>query len=378
MTTTDPYPGSERTGASAESDDRALVPGADDSYFEDPAHYGIEPGQPWPDDVPHGQDDLHWRYQDDPVGARRAELRIAACWILTLLCGIGLAWVYVAGGQAQIEGALLFVGFGALGVGLVLWARDLLPGHDVTASRGGLTHHSSEGERRAAVQSLGRGLEPIARRPFLAKMLGGVLTVFGLGILFPIASLGPRLNGQLLRTGWTKGMRAINEDGSPVRPGDIEVGGVLTVFPDTGIAPTKPAMAQSSTLLINIGNAPFEVRPGRESWHLGAVGSPSCIVAFSKICTHAGCPVSLYSSQYHQLVCPCHQSTFNVLQDCTPVFGPAPRNLAQLPLAVDAQGYIVSQSDYTEPVGPGYWNRPIHLDPRQQRVANQLPGGPDQ
>ena len=351
-----------RTGADQTDVPESLLPGTQE-YLEDPRHYGIEEGAPWPDDVPRGQNDTHWRYEDDPRGARVAELRIAFCWLITLLSGIGLAAVYVAGGEAQVEGAFLFAGFAGLGVGFVLWARDLLPGHDVIGSRGGLTHASDEADRRLAVQSLGRAVEPMARRPFLGKVLGGVLTVFGVSLVFPIASLGPAVDGQFARTPWRKGMRAVSEVGTPVKPSDILPNGVLTVFPDTGEPLDSQAMAQSAVLLINIGSAPFKVLPGRETWHIGSVGSTNCLVAFSKICTNAGCPVSQYDWWTHELVCPCHQSTFQVLLDCKPIFGPAPRNLPQLPLYVDPEGYIASQSGFTEPVGPGYWNRPIEINP---------------
>jgi ubiquinol-cytochrome c reductase iron-sulfur subunit len=311
----------------------------------DPRHFGIDPNDPWPDDVPRDQDDSHWRYENDPKGARRAELRIAFCWTLTLLASIGLAAVYVAGGQAQVEGACWAVAFLGLGIGFILWARDLLPGNEVTASRG---HHdvSADPDRRAVVESLTRGIGPMARRPFLFKMLGAVGAVFGLVVLFPFASLGPRPGVDLYETKWRKGTRATTVDGVPVRPGDIAVNGILTVFPD---GDTSDAL--SPTLLINVGDAPFEIPPSRVGWNIGG------LVAFSKICTHAGCPASLYNVQSHQLICPCHQSTFDVLKDCKPVFGPAPRALPQLPITVDSDGYVVSQSDYTEPVGPGFWNR---------------------
>lgn len=355
-------PAAEGPGVGWADVPESLLPGTEE-YLEDPRHYGIEHGVPWPDDVPHGQNDTHWRYEDDPRGARIAELRIAFCWMLTLLSGIGLAAVFVAGGQAQVEGAFLFAGFAGLGVGFVLWARDLLPGHDVIASRGGLTHVSDEADRRLVVQSLGRATEPVARRPFLGKMLGGVLTVFGVGLMFPIASLGPRVHGEFDRTPWRRGRRAVTETGDPVRPSDILDNGILTVFPDTGQALDSQQMAQSAVLLINVGSADFRVYPGRETWHIGSIGSRNVIVGFSKICTHAGCPVSLYNWQATELVCPCHQSTFQVLEAAKPIFGPAPRNLPQLPLELDAQGYIVSQSDFTEPVGPGYWNRPTEINP---------------
>lgn len=310
-----------------------------------PRHFGIDPDEPWPDDVPKGQDDSHWRFENDPKRARIAELKIAACWICTLLASIGLAWVYVAGGQTTVEGILWAVAFLGLGIGLIWWARDLLPSHEVTASRG---HHdvSSEGDRSAVAESFARGLEPIARRPFLFKTLGAVAGAFGLVTLFPLASLGPRPHMDLYHTKWGKGTRAVTEDGKPIKPAEIPYNGILTVFPEGHLDD-----ALSPTLLINIGNLPFEIPRQRVGWNIGG------IVAFSKICTHAGCPASLYNVISHQLVCPCHQSTFDVLLDCKPVFGPAPRSLPQLPIALDSDGYIVSQSDYDQPVGPGFWNR---------------------
>jgi ubiquinol-cytochrome c reductase iron-sulfur subunit len=312
----------------------------------DPRHFGIDPGDPWPDDVPKGQDDSHWRYENNPKGARRAEIRIAFCWTLTVLAAIGLAWVYVAGGNTPVEGALWAMAFLGLGIGFILWGRDLLPGHEVTASRG---HHDvcAEEDRNAVAESLSRGIEPMARRPFLYKMLGAVGAIFGLAAIFPLASLGPRPHDNLYNTGWGKGTRALTVDGNPIKPSDIPVNGILTVFPEGHMD-----NALSPTLLINIGDpSTFEIPPARVGWNIGG------LVAFSKICTHAGCPVALFNVASHQLVCPCHQSTFDVLEDCKPVFGPAPRALPQLAITTDSNGHVVAQHGYLEPVGPGFWNR---------------------
>lgn len=351
MTTTDE--GLTHTGADEpDRDDYGPEAGAADRI-----HFGVGSDEPWPDDVPRGQDDSRWRFQDDPRGARRAELRIAGCWALTLLAGVGLAIVYCVGGQPQAEGAMLAVGFCGLGTGLILWARDLLPGHEVTASRGHHHASSTDEERQAVVDSVMRTTEPIARRPFLGKMLGLVGGVFGLAALFPIASLGKRPHTVLYHSGWTAGARVVTEDGRPLRPGDVSANGILTVFPenlvtaDAGGPEQTPQAAQSATVLINVGTANFKVLPGRRGWNING------LVAFSKICTHAGCPVGLYESQSHQLVCPCHQSTFDVLDDCKPVFGPASRSLPQLPLAVNNDGYLIARSDYHQAVGPGFWNR---------------------
>ncbi|MHB1534741.1 MAG: Rieske 2Fe-2S domain-containing protein [Acidimicrobiales bacterium] len=340
MTTTDPSETAPPETAPPET-----APGASVPFSLNPRHFGIDPSEPWPDDVPKGQDDSHWRYEHDPKGARRAERRIAFFWSWALLAGIGLALVYVYGGQPQVEGALLALAFVGLGTGMVLWARDLLPGHEVIASRG---HHdvSADADRRAVAESLSRGIEPMARRPFLLKMLGLVGGVFGLAAVFPIASLGSRVGNTLLVTKWKAGTRVVTEDSRPLKPSDLLVNGIITAFPEGHLND-----ALSPIVLINLGNAPFKVPPHRRGWE------QSGVVAFSKICTHAGCPVSLYNVLAHQLVCPCHQSTFDVLTDCNPVFGPASRPLPQLPLGVDQRGYLIATAPFDQPVGPGFWNR---------------------
>jgi ubiquinol-cytochrome c reductase iron-sulfur subunit len=93
------------------------------------------------------------------------------------------------------------------------------------------------------------------------------------------------------------------------------------------------------------------IRPGRQGWNYGQ------FFAFSKICTHVGCPVSLYEQQTNRILCPCHQSQFNLLDSCRPTFGPATRSLPQLPIELDDEGYFVAQSDFHEPIGPGFWER---------------------
>ena len=287
----------------------------------------------------------HFRLEGRPRAIRSAERRIAACWLITALAALALAGLYIAGGQPQVEGALLFVAFVFLGLGFVVIARDLLPGSNVTGSRGALP--STEAEREAAQAAFERGEEPFVRRSFLLRMLllaGGAL---GLAALFPINSLGPRPKDTLRRTSWRKGSPLVTEDGRPVMFGDLLVDGVLTVFPE---GHTDDADAQ--TVLINLGDAPQKVPPNRKTWSVDGY------VAYSKVCTHAGCPVGLYSPDRHQLLCPCHQSTFAVLDICRPIFGPAPRPLPQLPIERDSSDFLVAQSDYTQPVGPGYWNRP--------------------
>jgi ubiquinol-cytochrome c reductase iron-sulfur subunit len=290
---------------------------------------------------------------DGPSDEARAERRVAVCFGLSVVAGLGLTLVYVLGGQPQAEGGLLFLALGFLGLGLVLWGKELLPNDPVTAPRG--SHESSSGDREGVEEAFTRDQDGIFRRTFLLKMLllaGGSL---GVAALFPIASLGPTPGRALKHTSWAKGKRLVQENGTPVRPSDVGVDNILTVFPE-GTGDDPQIQSDSQVVLINLGSAKQAVRKGRATWAVGG------LVAYSKICTHAGCPVGLYQAQgsarsAHHLLCPCHQSTFDVLDGCRPVFGPAARSLPQLPLALDDQGYLVAQSDFTEPVGPSYWNR---------------------
>jgi ubiquinol-cytochrome c reductase iron-sulfur subunit len=285
-----------------------------------------------------------YRYQDRPEAERFAEGRIALYWAITTLAALGLAGVYLSGGQPQLEGLLLMIALGFLGLGFVVFARDLLPGREQTAARG--DHRSLESDREAVEEAFERGEQPFVRRRFLLRMLGLAGGALGVAAVFPINSLGPAPGDTLAHTSWKEGSRLVTQDGRPVHVGDLSVDGVLTVFPEGATDD-----ADSQTILLNVGDSPQKVRPGRDGW------SVQGYVAFSKVCTHAGCPVGLYRSTSHQLLCPCHQSTFDVLDECRPVFGPATRSLPQLALTVGDDGFLVAQHDYTEPVGPGYWNR---------------------
>jgi ubiquinol-cytochrome c reductase iron-sulfur subunit len=118
------------------------------------------------------------------------------------------------------------------------------------------------------------------------------------------------------------------------------------VFPEG-----SPGSADGQAVLIRVAPGLLHPKPGREDW------SPGGLVAYSKICTHAGCPVGLYQADSHQLLCPCHQSTFDVLRHAIPQIGPAAAPLPQLPLAIDADGYVVARGDFSEPVGPSFWRR---------------------
>ena len=275
---------------------------------------------------------------------RTAERRIAVAFVVSTLAALGLAGVYMAGGQPQAEGALLLVSLVAVGVGLVMWGRHLVGDEEVTDTRHEL--EATPEDREALDAALGSDAGLFGRRRFLGRLLLGAAGALGLAALFPIRSLGPSPGHRLSRTAWRPGSRLVDEEGHLVRADSVSPGGIRTVFPEG-----REQAADSQAVLIKVEPGSVRARTGRESW------SPEGNVAYSKICPHVGCPVGLYVESTHQLVCPCHQSTFDVLDGARPLFGPATRSLPQLPLAIDPEGFLVAQSDFHEPVGPGYWNR---------------------
>ena len=158
----------------------------------------------------------------------------------------------------------------------------------------------------------------------------------------------------LKRTIWDKGVRLTRDpDGTPIKASDVTLGSVFHVIPE-GLNETEHKLeekAKAAVLLMRLDPTILEISPGRENW------SYQGIVAYSKICTHVGCPVALYEQQTHHLLCPCHQSQFDITKEAAVIFGPAKRPLPQLPIAVDDEGYLVARSDFTEPVGPSFWER---------------------
>ncbi len=265
---------------------------------------------------------------------------------LSALASIGLAVVYAKGGQAQLEGILLALISGGIGLGIVVWAKHYMPAEEVAQDRGRLS--STEEEVAAFRADFEAGEEALKGRRMLLRTAGVALAAFGAALLFPIRSLGPRPGKDLKRTAYEGGgLRVVGEDGEPVRPGELAAGGVLTVWPEG-----HTDAADAPTLLIRpLTGQELDLPGDRRNWV--AEG----IVAYSKLCTHTGCPVGLYQAQEGLLLCPCHQSTFDVLDGARPIFGPAARPLPQLPLDVDDDGYIVATGDFSEPVGGGFWDR---------------------
>ncbi|MEX2587367.1 MAG: Rieske 2Fe-2S domain-containing protein [Actinomycetota bacterium] len=274
---------------------------------------------------------------------RRAERRIAIAFGLSAVAGLSLAGVYIQGGQVQAEGVLLALALGGLGWGLAEWAAKLMPpGPEV----GDYADSPPPGGEEEVVRTVEEGwAESLGRRKFLVRTLGGAVAALGVALLFPIRSLGPSPGDSLRRTAWRRGLRMVREDGEFVRATDLAREGVLTVFPEG-----RTHAADSQTLLIRVDPAMLTEAEGRQDW------TSDGLIAYSKICTHAGCPVGLYRVATHDLFCPCHQSTFDVLDGAKPVAGPATRALPQLPIEVDEEGYVIASDDFSGPVGPAWWD----------------------
>ena len=274
---------------------------------------------------------------------RRAERQITGLFLLSAVAAFALAVVYLQGGQPQLEGLFLSIALGGVACGLVIWGNRLLPQGPFVDSRHDLPSPAEE------VQAVEDDLEQggtLTRRKMMVRSLG--LAVGGLGVaaLFPIRSLGPNPGRDLSETAWRDGVRLITDDGRPVRAEDVPREGLVTVFPEG-----DPGSADGQAVLIRVSPGLLVPKPGREDW------APQDIVAYSKICTHAGCPVGLYEANRKTLLCPCHQSTFDVLHHAKPQIGPAAAPLPQLPLRIDAQGFLVARGDFSEPVGPSFWHK---------------------
>jgi ubiquinol-cytochrome c reductase iron-sulfur subunit len=277
--------------------------------------------------------------------------KIGLLLILGLICFLGFGVAYWQDATFWVYGTLLGAGLVFLGAAFIAWGKYLLPKGPFVEERHVLA--SSEQERSAfAAALMERGVAPIKRRKALGALLGGTLGAFSIVALFPLVrSLGPLPGDSLATTNWKKGIRLVDINGNVIHVDQMTVGSFATVFPE-GLQLTDEGQAIDQTFLIRVDTEAFTTIKGRENW------TPQGYVAYSKLCTHLGCPVGLYEQQLEVLVCPCHQSMFNVREGAMPTFGPAPRPLPQLPLAVDSDGHLIAAAGYNEPVGPGYWERP--------------------
>jgi ubiquinol-cytochrome c reductase iron-sulfur subunit len=313
----------------------------------------------------------------DPVAEKRAERQVATLFGLSALFALLFCVAYFVFDIGEETDELLGMGasnvaLGAclglcmlfLGSGLIQWSRKLMSDHEIVELRH--PAGSSDEDRTDAVAQFQQGVEDsgIARRPLLRNSLLGAMAALGLPAIVALRDLGPLPGDKLAHTVWKKGMRVVQDvDGARIRPADMQVGQLVNAEPEIFFeedaegehifegAELQAAKAKAAVIVVRMD--PGDIKPwkGRENW--GVEG----ILCFSKICTHVGCPISLWEQQTHHLLCPCHQSTFDLADNGKVIFGPAGRHLPQLPLAVDSEGYLIATSDFTEPVGPSYWER---------------------
>ncbi len=325
---------------------------------------GLPEHQPRPTDVDEGLE-------------KRAERQVATLFglstIFTLLFCVSYFVFKIGDNPTEV------LGFGAsnvalglclggallcLGVGVIQWARKLMSDHEIVEFRH--PGASSDEDREETVAILAQGAEEsgIARRPLIRNSLLGAMGALGLVAIIPLRDLGPLPGDKLFNTVWRKGMRVVQDvDGAPIKPADLEVGQLVNAEP--GVFFEKDAegepryegvelqtqKAKAAVIVVKMQPDDITPWPGRENWGVNGV------LCYSKICTHVGCPISLWEQQTHHLLCPCHQSTFDLADNGKVIFGPAARHLPQLPLAVDGEGYLIATSDFTEAVGPSFWER---------------------
>jgi ubiquinol-cytochrome c reductase iron-sulfur subunit len=284
-----------------------------------------------------------WRRQRERQD--RAARHAAVAFAVATLAALALVAVYITGGQTQIEGLLLAIAFGGIGTGIGIWVKRIVGPQEIVEER--YPMRSDEVHRDAFeevyVEAMGEAA-PGGRRRFLLRLLTAAGASLGLALLLPLRSLGPGPRNELFYTSWGQGKRLLTPEGRPLRASDIVPDQVVTVFPEGAVG-----SADSQAVLVGLRDGAFD----RGSFAAETVDG---MVVYSKICTHAGCPVGLYRARAGELLCPCHQSTFDVNRGAVVLSGPAGRPLPQLPIGTDDQGYLVALGDFTEPVGPSFWN----------------------
>lgn len=318
----------------------------------------------------------------DPAAAKRSERQVVLIFTLSILASIaGIVgfFMFPLDGQevfnVRMSTMMLGIGLGGgtlgIGVAAVHWAKTLMNDHEVIEEREPM--ESDAETKAAAIEEIKAGIADanIARRPLIKGAMGTAIALVPLTFLVPlIGNLGGDWDVEKFRrTAWrpVEGgdpetfyqgkYRYITVDpsGRRLKASEITQGNIVHVLP-AGLGEINDEnfmneKAKAAVVLVRVAPELIKPLPGREDW------SYDGILAYSKICTHVGCPVALYERTTHHLLCPCHQSTFDVTDHAKVVFGPAKRALPQLPIAVDDEGYLYAADDFDEPVGPSYWER---------------------
>ena len=295
------------------------------------------------------------RAQVDPserrTGAAGMLEGIVAALLLAAGAGAaGFVALFIVDPDTQLLGLALGLALSFLAAALIVAGKRLVPRETKEEERPRLAHPQ---EIEPVVERVHAGGEGITRR----RLLGSAAGLAGAGVaaaaVVPVAALGPGISDQLSRTPWRAGRRLVDEEGTPVPAADVRRGSFLTAFPE-GVQHDD---LRAPVVVVRVDPATLRLPAARSHW------APQGILAYSKICTHAACAISLYRSPLNPgtqargpaLVCPCHYSTFDVLRGASVEFGPAGRPLPQLPLGIDASGILRAAGPLSGPVGPSWW-----------------------
>jgi ubiquinol-cytochrome c reductase iron-sulfur subunit len=278
----------------------------------------------------------------------RAELIVALLLLATGALGVTFAVAIALRGDTQVLGLALGGALACLSAALILAGKRVFPQEVEVEHRTPMSDPVAEHD---VAGHLAASVDGISRRRLLAGAAGAAGVGLAAAAALPAASLGPGA-GVLGRSPWRHGTRLMTSDGRPLRAQDIPLGSFETAFPEGA----DPRELGSPVVLVHIAPETIDLPPERRGWAHGG------ILAFSKICTHAGCAVSLFrypvdedTSKGPALVCPCHYSTFDVRKAARPIFGPAVRALPQLPIYADASGELRAGGPLSGSVGPSWW-----------------------
>ncbi|MEU1486753.1 Rieske 2Fe-2S domain-containing protein [Streptomyces sp. NPDC005752] len=344
------------------------IPEANLPVEQDTAHGAVEgAGDPFADP---GLPAHRPRIQDiDERAAKRSERAVAFMFTLSMLATVGFIASYVIFPVDQIVfiwplghvsalnfslGMTLGLALFLIGAGAVHWARTLMSDVEVADDRHAIEATPEVKAKVMADFADGAKESAIGRRKLIRNTMFGALALVPLSGVVLLRDLGPLPEKKLRSTLWAKGKLLVNMNTmEPLRPEDVVVGSLTFAMPE-GLEEDahdfQTQIAKAALMIVRIEPDNIKDKREREWAHEG-------IVAFSKICTHVGCPISLYEQQTHHVLCPCHQSTFDLSDGARVIFGPAGHALPQLRIGVNSEGNLEALSDFEEPVGPAFWER---------------------